>query len=64
MCLTQVEFLCVNKSPGFTDAGLLQLAGMDLDRLFVYECGLTDVICKDGRLGPLWSGEVRAALKA
>jgi hypothetical protein len=59
-CLTQVEYLCVNKSPGFTDAGLLQLAEMDLGCLFVYDCGLTDVIRKDGRLILERSKEVRA----
>jgi hypothetical protein len=58
--LEQVDYLCLNNSPGFTDAGLLQLAEAEnLERLYVYDCGLTDAISKENRLDLIWSEEVR-----
>lgn len=48
MQLTQLEVLCVHDSPGFTDAGLEQLTGLDLWRLFVYNSALSDAISQHG----------------
>jgi hypothetical protein len=53
----------VNKAPRFTDVGLLQLAAMDLERLYVYDAGLTDTISTEGTLDIEWSKEVRDVLK-
>ena len=61
--LTQLEYLHVRGSPGFTDVGLLQLAVMDLWRLYVFDAGLTDAISKEGTVNIEWSEEVRAAGK-
>jgi hypothetical protein len=61
--LTQLDYLCVNKAPRFTDAGLLQLAALDLGRLYVYDAGLTDTISSEGMLEIEWSEEVRTVLK-
>jgi hypothetical protein len=58
--LEQVDYLCLNNSPGFTDAGLLQLAVMDLRRLYVDDDGLTDAISKGRPVNVEWSEEVRA----
>jgi hypothetical protein len=44
--LTQLEYLGFHMTPGFTDAGLQQLTVLDLGRLYVYGCGLTDAICE------------------
>lgn len=43
--LTQLEDLCVQKAPGFTDAGLQHLTSLELDRLYVSGCALSDAIC-------------------
>ena len=52
--LTQLDYLCVERSPGFTDAGLQQLTGLDLDRLYVYGCALTDAVCVDDSVHLTW----------
>jgi hypothetical protein len=61
--LTQLDYLSLRYSSGFTDAGLLQLAAMDLWRLYVYDAGLTDAISTGGTVDVEWSEEVRAAGK-
>jgi hypothetical protein len=38
--LTQLRELSWTHSPGFTEAGLEQLVGMDLDELHVRKCGI------------------------
>jgi hypothetical protein len=43
--LTQLGALCVQKAPGLTDAGLQHLTSLDLDRLYVCGCALSDAIC-------------------
>jgi Leucine-rich repeat (LRR) protein len=48
--LTQLTYLCVCNTRGFKDTELEQLASLDLDRLYVYNCGLSDVVCESGRL--------------
>jgi hypothetical protein len=58
--LTQLHYLSVGEAPGFTDAGLLQLAVMDLRRLYVDDDGLTDAISKGRPVNVEWSEEVRA----
>ena len=45
--LTQLEDLCLSYTPGFTDAGLEQLTGLDLGRLYVYESGLSEAISQE-----------------
>jgi hypothetical protein len=60
--LTQLEYLCVRKAPGFADAGLLQLVEMDIWRLYVYYAALTDAISKEGVVELQQSREVRVVL--
>jgi hypothetical protein len=46
--LQQLRYIAFHDTPGFTDAGLQQLTGLDLGRLLVCGCGLSDAICKQG----------------
>jgi hypothetical protein len=47
----------VHGSPGFTDIGLEQLLTLDLARLYVYDCALSDAIDEEGSLSLLWDSE-------
>jgi hypothetical protein len=43
--LTQLGDLCVQQAPGLTDAGLQHLTSLDLARLYVCGCALSNAIC-------------------
>jgi hypothetical protein len=55
--LTQMHYLCVQKSPGLTDAGLQQLTALELDRLYVHGCALTDAVCEDDTVHLKWDAD-------
>jgi hypothetical protein len=42
--LTQLDYLCLSYTPGFTDAGLEQFTDLNLGRLYVYNSGLSDAV--------------------
>jgi hypothetical protein len=62
--LQQLHYLGLHGTPGFTDTGLQQLTDLDLGRLYVDGCGLTDALCeKNAAVDVTWDSEkVRATL--
>jgi hypothetical protein len=40
-------YLCWNRSPELTDAGLEQLTELDVNRLYVFDCGISPEITPD-----------------
>jgi hypothetical protein len=62
--LTQLEYLCVHKAPGFTDTGLQQLTALELDRLYVYGCALTDAVRVNDTVHLTWDEDKVSGTKS